>query len=263
MRRLYVLPPEEFIAARDEAVGATKDLARAAEIARFRKPTVAAWIVNLLAIKRPELLADLAQLAGALRTAQRELRGGDLRALSAQRRAAVSALVEEARRLAVEAKPALARSGHLPLAEVESSLQAALAEPEAADLVRSGRLAKTIEYAGFGEVPRPQLRLINGGSATQVEPDTAADARRAEQELADARTAESAAKADLDRATAAERDAARELAEIEAALAKLQTRRSAADEELSRSKLARKTAERALSAARRRIGEAEAGLDAI
>lgn len=264
IRRLYALPPEEFVAARDEAAHTTKDGKRAAAIVKLRKPTLAAWLVNLLAIKRPDLLADLAELAAALRAAQRELRGGELRNLSSQRRATVAALVDEARRLAVEAKAALARSGQLPLADVEHTLQAALADPEAAELVRSGQLVKAIEYAGFGEVPRPQLRVITGGSA--VEPakaakPAAADRRAAQREVTAARTAESKAKAELERATDAERDGARELAELDAALAEMKRRRDGADEELGRRKLARKTAERALAAARRRVGEAEAALE--
>lgn len=259
VRQLYVLPPEEFIAARDEAAHAAKDPKRAAEIVRLRKPTVAAWLVNLLAIKRPKVLADLAALSNSLRLAQRQLQGDELRRLSARRRAAVGSLVAEARRLAIEAKPALARGGNLPLAEVESTLQAALAEPDAAELVRSGRLLKAIEYAGFGEVPRPQLRLITGGSTVEDAPPV--DLRRAKRELAAARTAESSAQTELERAEVAERDGARELAEVEAALADLQRRRAAAEEQLGRLKLARKTAERGLVAARRRVGEAEATLE--
>lgn len=258
IRRLYALPPEEFVAARDEAAHHARDPKRAGQIIRLRRPTQAAWLVNLLAIKRPELLAELAELAAALRAAQRELRGADLRTLSAQRRATVSALVDEARRLAAGVKPALARAGNLPLGDVENTLQAALADPEAADLVRSGRLVKTIEYAGFGEVPKPQLRVITGGPTAEPAAPVAVDRRAVRKELAAARTAQTRAQAELERAVAAERDGARELAEFEAALAELQQRRSIADEELGRRKLARKTAERAVAAARRRLGEAEA-----
>jgi hypothetical protein len=259
VRQLYALPPEQFIAARDEAAHAARDPKRAAQIVRLRKPTVAAWLVNLLAIERPELLADLAALSHELRTAQRQLQGAELRKLSTQRRATVSALVAEARALAVAAKPALAR-GNLPLAEVETTLQAALAEPEAAELVRSGQLVRSIEYAGFGEVPRPQLRVIAGGST--VEESAPVDARAAKRELTAAQGAETAARTELERAEAAERDGARDLAEIEAALADLQQRRTSAEEELGRRKLARKTAERTVAAARRRVGDAEAALDA-
>lgn len=258
VRTLYALPPEEFIAARDEAAHTARDRDRAAQIVKLRKPTVAAWLVNLLAIKRPALLADLAALSESLRSAQRELRGADMRELSVQRRAAVAALVDEARALAVGAKPALARGSHLPLAEVETTLQAALADPEAATLVRSGQLVRSIEYAGFGEVPRPQLRLITGGSTVDEGPSTV----DREVELTAARTAESEARTALERATKAEQDGARVLAEVEAELAELQQRRAAADDELGRRKLARKTAERAVATARRRVGDAEGALDA-
>ncbi|MEV5821581.1 hypothetical protein AB0L22_20680 [Micromonospora haikouensis] len=165
LRRLYTEPPEGFVATRDAAVAEARrsgDPATAREIARLRRPTVAAWLVNLLALRRPELVADLTQLAEALRAAQRDLRGPRLRELSAQRRAAVAALVAEARRLAadVEGGPPV---GKLPLGEVEATLNAALSDAGVAEQVRSGRLLRAASYAGFGEVPRPQLRLVTGG----------------------------------------------------------------------------------------------------
>ncbi|MFI7435705.1 hypothetical protein [Micromonospora haikouensis] len=165
LRRLYTEPPETFVATRDAAVAEARrsgDPATAREIARLRRPTVAAWLVNLIALRRPELVADLAQLAEALRAAQRDLRGPRLRELSAQRRAAVAALVAEARRLAADAEggPPV---GKLPLDEVEATLNAALSDAEVAEQVRSGRLLRAASYAGFGEVPRPQLRLVTGG----------------------------------------------------------------------------------------------------
>ncbi|MGW4465629.1 hypothetical protein [Micromonospora sp. NPDC004704] len=165
VERLYTAPPDGFVVARTEAVAAARaagDEATARQIAKLRKPTVAAWMVNLLAIRRPDLVADLVELAGELRTAQRELRGPQLRELSAQRRTTVSALVAQARALATEADSRLA-AGKLPLAEVEATLQAALADLDVAEQVRSGRLVRAASYAGFGEVPRPQLRLVAGG----------------------------------------------------------------------------------------------------
>ncbi|MCG5440325.1 hypothetical protein PSH25_004996, partial [Micromonospora sp. PSH25] len=86
VQQLYRTPPDRFVAARDAAVAEARragDPATARQLARLRRPTVAAWLVNLLAIRRPELVADLVQLADALRVAQRELRGPRLRELSA------------------------------------------------------------------------------------------------------------------------------------------------------------------------------------
>jgi hypothetical protein len=183
--RLYALPPEEFVAARNEEVAAAReaeDRAGAAAIAKLRKPTVAAWLVNLLALRRPELVAELVDLAARLRLAQRELRGDELRELSSRRRAAIAALVGQARALAVAAQPGLA-GVKLPVADVEATLTAALSEEEVAAQVRSGRLVRAIAYAGFGEVPRPRLRLVTeeetaprpAVDAEQLSPDQAVE----------------------------------------------------------------------------------------
>ncbi|PMR58263.1 hypothetical protein C1A38_25600 [Verrucosispora sp. ts21] len=285
---LYRTPPDRFVAARDAAVAQARqagDPRTAREIARLRRPTVAAWLVNLLALDRPELVADLVQLADALRTAQRELRGPRLRELSAQRRAVVGALVAEVRRLAADVEGAPS-SGKLPLAEVEATLNAALSDVQIAEQVRSGRLLRATHYAGFGEVPRPQLRLVTGGE----EPPSAAPARqqptqrgalRAEQaqraaraererrrraldkELTRARTDQERAEDELAGAAAAERDGAAALDRLEAELAELERRRAVAEQELSRARLARRAAERAAGAARRRTGEVEAAVEAL
>jgi hypothetical protein len=284
VNRLYAAPPDGFVAARAEAVAAARaagDAAAAREIGRLRKPTVAAWVVNLLAIRRPELLAELAGLAGELRTAQRDLRGPALRELSARRRAVVAALTAQARQLAHEVDPTPPR---LPLAEVESTLHAALSDAELAERVRSGRLLRAASYAGFGEVPRPQLRLVTGGAsrteagpvdrdgqeaAAPARPDRAEAARSARRrreldtDLAAARTRQERAAAELAGAVEAERAGAAELAALEAELAALERRRASVEAELRRRKLARRAAERAVAAARRRAGEAEAAVEAF
>jgi hypothetical protein len=303
VERLYTAAPDGFVAARAEAVAAARaagDAAAAREIARLRKPTVAAWLVNLLANRRPELMAELVELSDALRSAQRELRGPQLRELSVQRRAAVNALVGEAKALAVAADPRMT-AGKLPLAEVEATLNAAFSDAEVAEQVRSGRLVRAASYAGFGEVPRPQLRLVTGGGTEQEEDGgrgaerpgkggaagdraaarpgrqtgaaTAAERDRAaalagrrkvlDRESAAARAESERAEAELDRAAAAERAGAEELAGIEAELADLERRRAAAEQEVSRRKLARRTAERAVSSARRHAGEVQAAIEAL
>ncbi|WFE26731.1 hypothetical protein O7623_26165 [Solwaraspora sp. WMMD791] len=294
VRRLYTLPPGQFVAARTEAVAATRgsDPAAARAIGKLRKPTVAAWLVNLLALRRPDLIDGLVELSGQLRSAQRQLRGPALRELSTRRRAVIESLVAQARALAVDADPAAA-AGKLPLAEVEATLSAALSDEQIAAQVRSGRLIRAVDYAGFGEVPRPRLRLVGPDDVVADEPDTgraaagrarrgraAADraerdraaADRAARELADRRrrlTAEldqanagqHAAQSDLARAAAAEHEAAEAVAEAHRQLAEWERRRAAAEQELARRKVARKTAERAVSAARRYVGDVTAVLE--
>ncbi|GLH98237.1 coiled-coil domain-containing protein [Phytohabitans aurantiacus] len=267
--QLYTEPPERFVAARDEAVAearATGDLDAARQIAKLRKPTVAAWLVNLLAHRRPELVDELADLSAALRAAQRNLRGAELRDLSKQRRQAVAALVAAARALAVAEDPLLARA-KLPLADVENTLNAALSDEHIAAQVRSGRLVRAAVYAGFGEVPRPRLRLVTDDEAPPAEraPEQAEEDRRGAlvKELEAARTEAARVEKDLVRAVDDERRGAEALAEIEDALADLERRRAVAEQEMSQHKLARKSAERAVATARRRTGEVEGALEAL
>ncbi|MFI7659837.1 hypothetical protein ACIBTW_13225 [Micromonospora parva] len=301
VQQLYRTPPDRFVAAREAAVAQARqagDPATARELARLRRPTVAAWLVNLLAIRRPELVADLVQLADALRSAQRELRGPKLRELSAQRRAVVGALVAEVRKLAA-AEPEAPPANRLPLAEVEATLNAAFSDVEVAEQVRAGRLLRAASYAGFGEVPRPQLRLVTGDDeehdeerparrpgAQRGRPEAAprtdraaaraeraaqraARAERARQrraldrELAKAQADQERAEAELTEATGEERDGAAVLDGLEAELAELERRRAVAEQDLSRAKLARRAAERAVTVARRRAGEVEAAIEAL
>ncbi|MGC5661305.1 hypothetical protein ACN261_13025 [Micromonospora sp. WMMD723] len=298
-RQLYRTPPDRFVAARDAAVVEARragDPGTARRIAGWKRPTVAAWLVNLLALDRPDLVADLGPLAEALRTAQRDLKGPRLRELSAQRRELVAALVTEVRRIAADL-PDAPPAARLPLAEVEATLHAALADTAVAEQVRAGRLLKAVHHSGFGEVPRPQLRLVTGGAAAAAgggaeragggEADVvpqreahrggarrarearAARAERAkrrralDRELTAARAAQRQAERDLDGTTTAERDSVAALDRIEGELAELERRRAVAEQELSRAKLARRAAERTLTAARRRTGEVEGAIEAV
>jgi hypothetical protein len=292
---LYENPPDAFMSARTEAVAEARsagDAATAKQIAALRKPTVAAWLVNLLALRRPELVDELVELSGALRTAQRNLRGDQLRELSTQRRQAVSALVAHARRLALAAQPGLSPA-KLPLSDVESTLTAALADEEVAALVRTGRLVRTLTYDGFGEVPKPRLRLLTGGEDDAAdEPDEeeppvpavdriadrraerqraereraeqqrrAAARRAVEKELAAAEQAVLDAEAKAHDAGDAERQAVRTIADLEVEIAELERQRSAAQADATRRKLEHKSAQRAAAVARRRYGDVRAALD--
>jgi hypothetical protein len=254
---LYALPPEEFVAARDEAAkraGAAGERRLAAEIGKLRRPTVGAWAVNLLVRERPELVEELLELGEALRAAQRDLRGGDLRELSVQRRAVVAGLSREVAKLARRDH----RRDNLPAAEIESTFGAALADPTVAELVRAGRLTRTVTYAGFGETPRPRLRLVQGGAVGEGEPEEAGVAtaveRRAEEAAATERRAEEATAARRAEQAAAERRRARVAANRELLAART---------ELAEAEAARVLAERAVTAARRRVEKVRATVDRL
>jgi hypothetical protein len=297
IRQMYEAPPDGFVTARAAAVANARqagDKDAAKRFAALRKPTVAAWVVNLLALRRPDLIEELVDLSAALREAQRGLQGEQLRELTNQRRQVVSALVAAARKLAVEEDPGMA-GAKLPLGEVEATLTAALAEPDIAAQVRTGRLIRAATYAGFGEVPRPRLRLVTDDDVAADEPDqdadgdtdedadaepvqhdrrerAAAERRRREREqrqrelnreLTAARAAESRADNQLERAEAAERDAGHRVEDLDAELAELERRRTEAVADVARRKLARRTAEREAAAARRQVGDVQAAIEDI
>ncbi|MEN3358376.1 MAG: hypothetical protein V7637_2358 [Mycobacteriales bacterium] len=150
---LYSLPPEQFVAARDERSKAARsagDRGLATGLAGLRRPTTSAWVLNLLVRDQPELLDQLLALGTELRAAQRELRGPELRELSTQRQRVVAELVRAARRRAAEAgHPVSTDTGY----EVEQTLHAALADPDVARQVCTGRLVKPVPVTGFGAEP--------------------------------------------------------------------------------------------------------------
>src|SRR3954451_5209990 len=84
---LYALPPQAFTAARDEAVARARadgDTALARALAAFKRPTVAAWLVNLVMLRHPESLDRLLALGERLRAAHGT---HEVRELTGQRRA--------------------------------------------------------------------------------------------------------------------------------------------------------------------------------
>ncbi|RCK68506.1 hypothetical protein DT076_16120 [Desertihabitans brevis] len=152
MDRLFSLDPGDFVAARDALAAEARssgDRTRAQRIKGLRRPTVSAWVVNLLAREESASVGELLELGEALRAAHQTLSADELRPLAAQRTQVVEALTRRAARLAAD-------HGHPPSeavrAEVAGSLQAALADPEVAETVRRGRLSKPVSYSGFGLV---------------------------------------------------------------------------------------------------------------
>ncbi|GAA2635124.1 hypothetical protein GCM10010399_79810 [Dactylosporangium fulvum] len=253
--RLYAAPPEDFVALRTEEVARARkarDTRLAAAIAKLRKPTVAAWLVNLVAHERPDLVEELLELAEELRTAQRELRGAELRELSTRRRATVGALAREAAKLAGPGR------GNLPLTEVENTFAAALADPEVAAAVREGSLTKALEYTGFGETPRPQLRLVHGSGDAAPASATVRQIRSAPTDDERERRAEARRKEEERRQAEEEharvvRQARRELMTALQQLSDAETAKSEAEKQVA-------AAAKAIALAEKRVALAQAAL---
>jgi hypothetical protein len=282
---LYELPPEDFVAARDDHVAQARErgdreLARA--IGRLRRPTRPAWLANLLARHRGEQLDGLIGLAAGLAAAQKTLDGASLRKLSAQRNRAVAAMAREAGRLAQETgSPAT----DAQLRELQGILEAALARPEVADEVRAGRLTRTLTYTGFGPDADPDAfptpppkKATEPAEANESEPEEdQAERDRRERELAELRRvladAEEDAAAAQDRADSDEaaRDEARErhaaarerVAELTAELDAARADERAAGEAERAAATAARESTRAATAAAAKVERARARLDAL
>jgi hypothetical protein len=184
---LYAQTPDAFTSARDLRAREAPP-ALAARIKKIRKPTVAAWAVDLLA--REGGLTEALDLGERLREAQDELDAAELAALGRQRRQLVAALardaVERAGRLGV-AVSAAARD------DVAATLNAALLDAETAVAVASGRLVRT--FAAGDEV---DLAEVLSGSVPTARPaaparDDLAERRAKRAAEAEAREARRAA----------------------------------------------------------------------
>jgi hypothetical protein len=167
VRELYVLPPTDFVAARNELVRQAR-AAGSQEVAerlrQLRRPTRSAWLVNLLA-RDSEAMQRLSALGRQLRDAQTGLAGTELRNLAEQRRHLIADLLDRAQAHAAEAG---LRVTPTVLSEVEATLQAALVDLAGAMTIRNGRLVRPLSHSGFG--PRPRVNPAQLGSTTELLP---------------------------------------------------------------------------------------------
>ncbi len=149
---LYGADPAGFVARRTELVKearAAKDRELATQIGALRRPTVGAWYVNLLARSSSAELDALLGLGATMRDAQAELDMARVASLLPERRERERAAMKRLEKVLADEGVTAAPSA---LAEVAGTLTAAVADPAAAAAVRSGCLARSLVYAGFGEV---------------------------------------------------------------------------------------------------------------
>jgi hypothetical protein len=255
----------------------------AAAVAALRRPSPAAWALNLAARRAPDDVAAVLAAGDDLRAASLGEPGApSLREADAAHRAAAAALVATALRLAADAggpTPADVRQ------KVGETLRAALADDEVADELRAGRLQADHVPAGFGlglalpdtaprtrPAPVKPARAAAGrdraGAAAAPERRDEAAAERARAKLARARDAlvarAEAARAALAAAEAGEataRDAARaaraEADERAAAARRAAAAAERADEEVERAGAAVARARAALAGTEADLGAAE------
>ncbi|WP_428372037.1 hypothetical protein, partial [Mycolicibacterium sp.] len=143
---LYAAGPDDFTALRADLAARAKaagDPAAAERLAGSRKPTTAAWVVNLLALTGPAR-DRLSELGTRLREAHAAMDGATIRALTAEQRRLVDEFAVAGLRAAGLDRPSAALRD-----DVTATLSAAVADPDVA--ARLGRLTKAEQWSGFGE----------------------------------------------------------------------------------------------------------------
>jgi hypothetical protein len=145
---LYSADPDEFVARRGELAARARTAGEAAlakRIGALRKPTRSAWVVNQLVRADPSVAEQLQTLGAELRAAQQSFDGPALRELSRQRRQLIDALARQAFTASGQKSPPAALRE-----EVASTLGAALADPQVAEELRAGALARAVIRDGLG-----------------------------------------------------------------------------------------------------------------
>jgi hypothetical protein len=209
---LYAAPAADFIATRNQLAKQLKadgDPVGSTRLKAMRKPTVAAWVTNLVARKAPDELDDLLALGDEFREATADLDGDRLRELTPKRHELLDKLAKEAARLAAEDGQKISADVGQKLRE---TLDAALVDPAAGDAVREGRLSSALRHVGFGVVDE-------SGEPSNVTPLTderrqaARDRRKTQQAETDAAQEKAAAAQEEKEREAAERAKARQVFE--------------------------------------------------
>jgi hypothetical protein len=293
MQDLYAADPDAFMDTRKRLVAAAKanGVAEVAtEIGRLRKPSIAAWAVNLAARRSPGIVAQLVDLGTQMRTAQSRLDTATLTGLRQDRdrllRDFVGAAQEAASSVGRRLSPAAQE-------EVRATVIAALADGQATQAVASGQLTRALSYSGFGEVDLSEavartssgaiLTLLpgtpgtpgipgtpgaaqargGGGPATTTQGDegsedaTGSDRVTLEAALADAVKRLASAEESVTRARERAEETRERLAVVERQLAKAREADERALEGVTDAVRARKAAEAARHSAERALADAK------
>ncbi|MFJ4046347.1 transposase [Microbacterium sp. NPDC089987] len=269
--KLYAAAPEQFIATRNARAKDAGDAALSAAIRALRKPSVAAWVVNLFAYERAARLGQALELAAELREAQEDLDAATLSQLGRQRRALTNQLATEAASLATAQG---ARVTDATLEAVRQTISAAFFDPHAAAAVASGRLVRDLEPTGSFDADS----VVGGGrpeAPVEAKPGTdevgaRRQRRNAERALREAEKAHDSAERAARRADDEAKDASDRVDHLDERIAELEQELTRAREDATRARRdaeaaghrRRQTAEE-LSTAEKAVDEARRTLHAL
>jgi len=248
---LYALAPDRFTATRNDLAKAARgegDRELAGQIGALTKPSAAAWAVNMLARHRADVIDQVTALGAALRKAQEELDSRRLREQSRLRHELIRAIAQQGEQLAAELGNPIGRPA---VSEVEQTLQAAMADPDAADAVRTGRLLRSLSSNGIEAVDLDGAVALPEGRRAPV---TSIESRRA---------ARSTSRAPAGKGTDAGKRGTGGSAEAAAERAAAEEADRREREERRRIERERAEATRAVQSAEREVEDARAELDAV
>ena len=282
---LYALPLAEFTPARDARAKELKGEDVGTQVKALRKPSTAAWVVNLLVRREAEQVDQLVTVGEALREAQASMSGDDLRALTKQRRQLTAAVTQQARSLAVDEGVKVTQA---VADQVEATLTAAMVDEDCGRAVRSGLLVAALSTTGVDEVELAKAVAVPealGFTATprdapapappdlHVVPDPDADekARAAAQErldaaedaLGEARSAHDESVAEVEKLEAHSMQVQAQVDELKRRLAELEETAEGIDDELGDAEDARAEARAALRSATQDRDAAAKALDRL
>ena len=173
---LYAAPLGDFTPTRDARVKELKaDKPLAAAVKALRKPSLSAWVVNLLVRREADQVAQVLSVGRALRDAQASLDGDELRALTRQRRQLTAAVTAQARGVAADAGVKVTQA---VADQVEATLTAAMLDAGAAEAVRSGLLVAALAPSGVDAVDVAAAVAVPEALGFTATPRDAEPARR-------------------------------------------------------------------------------------
>jgi hypothetical protein len=230
-QELYALSPAQFTAARNAKSGEARKAGFsdvAASLKKLRKPSTGAWLANLLVRERSNEIENLIELGDSLRTPKGERGGDEIRKVSKEK-------VDAAYKLIRHAKSRASQLGHAAspsaVEELETTLDAAFADPRAAAMLRQGRLTSGLRYSGLGFTAQtrsgtrsgtpPSAKDAASGRRSRSEADQIAAKRNVDKANKEAEEAD----ADVQKARRAVKKVAAELSRLTSAEA-LAVRRS-------------------------------------
>lgn len=283
---LYALPLADFTPRRDALAKEHKaDKELAGRIKALRKPSIAAWVVNLFVRRDPGQVDQVLQVGAALREAQANMSADDLRALTRQRRQLTAAVTTDARRTAREEGHKVTES---VAEQVEATLTAAMVDEGAAAAVRSGLLVAALATTGMDQVdaasavavpaaigftaspreaeppPRPELHVVPDPDADEKKLAAARErVAAAEADDASARESLTAAASDVEELEARTLQLQAEIDEVKGKLAELESALEETDDELSDAEDVRSEAEETADETARALAEARAALEKL